>query len=337
MTVDIDAFLAKTGPCLDVRSPKEFQHAKIPGSINLPLFSDEERALVGTAYKRQGKDVAIRLGVKLVGPKLESMLAFADKEITSKEPVRVYCWRGGMRSGFVSYFLHFTGYPTLQLKGGYKAFRRFALSQLAKPLNLCVVGGFTGVGKTEILSALERQGEQVLDLEKLASHRGSVYGEVEGQTQPSNEQFENEIAMSLVQTNLKKSLWVEDESRLIGHCQIPGAFYEAKSRAPLFVIEAPKEVRIQRILQMYTSFPKEYWQKATLKIQKRLGGATTQKVLEHIQENRLVDGIVLLLDYYDRAYEHAISRHLGKVVRFSEKELSVDEWAKVLSDSQKNN
>jgi len=331
MTVDIDGFLTKSGPCFDVRSPQEFLHAKIPGAISLPLFSDQERAEVGTAYKRQGKDVAIRLGVKIVGPKLDSMLASVDRQIRSKEPIRIYCWRGGMRSGFVSYFLSFTGYPTLQLKGGYKAFRRFVLSQLAKPLNLYVVGGYTGVGKTELLYALEKQGEKVLDLEKLACHRGSVYGEIIGSKQPTNEQFENEIALALAQNDPQRPLWIEDESRLIGHCQIPSAVYEAKKRAPLFVIEAPKEVRIERILQLYSGFPKSYWQSATLKIQKRLGGLKTRQVLLCIEENRLIDGIVLLLDYYDRAYEHAISLHQGPVVRFSENERSIEDWAKTLT------
>lgn len=331
MTIDVAAFLRESGPCLDVRSPQEFLHAKIPGAISLPLFTDAERAQVGTAYKRQGKDVAIRLGVKIVGPKLESMLASVDALQSAKEPLRVYCWRGGMRSGFVSYFLQFSGYVTHQLKGGYKAFRRFALSQLEKPLKLCVVGGYTGVGKTEFLATLEKAGQQVLDLERLACHRGSVYGDILGLTQPSNEQFENEIALSLMSLDPAKPLWVEDESRLIGHCQIPGALYEAKKRAPLYVIEAPKEKRVARILQAYSNVPKSYWHNATLKIQRRLGGAKTQAVLRCVEEERLADAIVLVLDYYDRAYEYAISRHLGPVVRFSEQNGSFDDWATALT------
>lgn len=331
MTIDLAAFLGESGPCLDVRSPQEFLHAKIPGAMSLPLFTDAERALVGTAYKRQGKDVAIRLGVKIVGPKLESMLAAVDALQNTKEPIRVYCWRGGMRSGFVSYFLQFSGYVTYQLKGGYKAFRRFALSQLEKPLKLCVVGGYTGVGKTELLAALEKAGHQVLDLEKHACHRGSVYGDVVGMSQPSNEQFENEIALALAASDPTKTLWIEDESRLIGHCQIPGALYEAKKRAPLYVVEAPKEKRVERILQTYQNVPKSHWQTATVKIQKRLGGAKTQEVLRCIEEDRLDDAIVLILDYYDRAYEHAISRHLGPVMRFSEQNGSITDWATALT------
>lgn len=326
MTLSIEEFLARPGPCFDVRSPSEFLHAKIPGAISLPLFSNEERALVGTAYKRQGKDIAIRLGVKIVGPKLDAMLTDASEHISEKETARVYCWRGGMRSGFVRYFLDFAGIPTVQLKGGYKAFRRFALTELSKPCRLFVIGGFTGCGKTEVLQELKGQ---VIDLEALAAHRGSVYGDLADRTQPSNESFENALALSLYRGNREKSFWVEDESRMIGRCQIPSAFYDAMQRAPLFVINSSKEARIQRILELYSAFSKEHLIDSTKKIAKRLGGASTQKVLSFIEQGALVDAVCLLLEYYDKTYEYSISKHAGPVVRLSEPNKN---WATTLEE-----
>lgn len=333
MIADIEAFLAKPGLCFDVRSPKEYLHAKIPGALSLPLFSDEERALVGTSYKRQGKEVAIRLGVEIVGPKLSPMLASVDTSNTKKEPIGVYCWRGGMRSGFISYFLNFTGHATTQLNGGYKAFRRYVLAHLDKPRNLAVIGGLTGSGKTEILHALKRLGHSIVDLEQIARHRGSVYGELAGQNQPSNEQFENELASQIMPLPEQNLLWIEDESRLIGHCQIPNSFYEAKKRAPLFIVQATKDERVARILAMYANFSPKQWSDATIKIQKRLGSAKTQAVLQLIQQGQLADAISLLLDYYDQAYEYSISRHLGPILRFSERGLSAGDWATLLQNT----
>ncbi len=322
-------FLAHDCPCFDVRSPKEYAHAHLPGAISLPLFSDEERAIVGTAYKKQGKEVAIRLGVKLVGPKLASMLDAVDKVLVTSKSARVYCWRGGMRSGFVRYFLETIGIPTVQLKGGYKAYRRYCLNTLQKPYKLFVVGGFTGCGKTEVLKALSNK-NQVVDLEALASHRGSVYGDLV-EPLPSCEQFENELAYKLIGANGEAAIWVEDESRLIGRCQIPTPFYDAMLRAPLYIINCPLEARIERILALYSKFSKEQLIVATNKIARRLGGQHTKQVLGYIEQGMLADAVKLLLEYYDKAYEHAITKHKGPIIRLPEQNLTAQEWAVMLS------
>lgn len=330
MTVSLQEFLICQGPCFDVRSPKEFQHAHIPGAISLPLFSDDERAIVGTAYKQQGKDIAVRLGIKLIGPKLDSLLSEALEHLGSKKQAKVYCWRGGMRSGFVRYFLDFAGISSVQLKGGYKSYRRFALSTLTKPWRPFVIGGLTGSGKTEVLHALNEVGAQVIDLEALACHRGSVYGELAGCSQPSNEQFENELASKLLQHNLQHPIWVEDESRLIGRCQLPSHVYDAMQQAPLFIISSSKEDRIRRIVSLYSQFPKEQLLAMTQKITKRLGGASTKTVLAFIGQGALADAVRVLLEYYDKAYEHAISRHKGPKVSLVDQGHSAQEWAALL-------
>lgn len=330
MTVSLQEFLATQSPCFDVRSPKEFQHAHIPGAISLPLFSDDERALVGTAYKQQGKDIAVRLGVKLIGPKLDSMLTQALEHVGSNKCAKVYCWRGGMRSGFVRYFLDFAGISSVQLKGGYKAYRRFALSILNKPWNPLVIGGLTGSGKTEVLQALQEAKAQTIDLEALACHRGSVYGELAGCSQPSNEQFENTLATAFLQHTLHDPIWVEDESRLIGRCQLPAYVYDTMQRAPLYIITSPKDVRIERILSLYSQFPREQLLEMTKKIGKRLGGVSTKIVLSLIEKGALADAVAMLLEYYDKAYEHAISKHQGPIVRLPEQQNTAQGWAKIL-------
>src|ERR1700733_14354956 len=225
-------FLFSTEPLFDVRSPGEFQHSHIPGAVSLPLFSDEERAQVGLCYKQQGKEPALMLGLKFVGPKLSEM---ADKVIKQclQGRARVYCWRGGMRSSSVAMLLRMTGLQVMTLEGGYKRFRRHVLQTLSQIFSekLVVIGGMTGSGKTEILRVLKERGEQVVDLEQLANHRGSAFGGIGMELQPSVEQFENKIACLWDKLDLDRRIWLEDESRMIGKCKIPDALFAAMMQA----------------------------------------------------------------------------------------------------------
>ncbi|MBS0634114.1 MAG: tRNA 2-selenouridine(34) synthase MnmH [Verrucomicrobia bacterium] len=289
----------------DVRSPKEYTHAHIPGAISLPLFSDEERALIGTTYKREGQLVAVRLGIKILGPKLADYLAGAEAHLNGEKRATVYCWRGGMRSGFVCQFLGYVGIVCDQMKGGYKAYRREVLKQLQGPYTLKLIGGYTGAGKTDYLHT---QQAQTIDLEALAHHRGSVYGELG--KQPSNEQFENDIAHALSQANRDLPIWVEDESRLIGHCQIPTPFYEAMRQAPLYFLHVPKEERIKRIRDTYSKIPTLELISATQKLARRLN---IKPIVAHIEQGALDEAIDLLLTYYDKAYDFALSKHQGPI------------------------
>lgn len=279
-------------------------HAHIPGAISLPLFSDAERALVGTAYKKQGKNDAVRLGIKIVGPKLHTFLEQVDPCTNA----RVYCWRGGMRSGFIRYFFDLAGIATLQLDGGYKNFRRFVLETLSRPYPLKIIGGYTGSGKTELLKKLRG-----LDLEALAQHRGSVFGDIPDVVQPSCEHFENRLALEL--RNRSGPIWVEHESRLIGRCQIPNNFYSLMQTAPIYVMHVAKEQRLLRIVAEYGSFSKEQLKQKTMKLSKRLGLVVTKEVLRLIDEGNLIDAFSPLLDYYDKAYDHALKKHKGPVIQ----------------------
>jgi len=293
----------------DVRSPKEYLQGRIPGAVSLPLFSDEERALFGTAYKKEGQQVAIRLGIKIVGPKLDTLLTNALAHV--KEGATLYCWRGGMRSGFMRQFLELAGIPCTQYQGGYKAFRRQVLATFEKPYKLKLIGGLTGSGKTELLHRM--QGEQIIDLEALACHSGSVFGGLHGREMPTPEQFENELATKLNALDPTRVIWVEDESRLIGRCQIPGPFYEAMKQAPLYLVQTTKEARVARIMQQYGKFSREPLNEAVTKLAKRLGGEVTKKILA---SGSYEDAIRMLLDYYDKTYEYALAKHMGPILQY---------------------
>ena len=210
---------------IDVRSPKEFSQGHIPGAYNLPLFSNEERALVGTCYKQKGKEPAIKLGLEIVGPKMASFIEDARK-ISPNKQMLVHCWRGGMRSSSMAWLLELTGFDVSILKGGYKAYRNFALAIFNEDYKLKILGGKTGSGKTQLLHQMNKLGIQIIDLEAIAHHKGSAFGKIGHDAQPTSEQFENNLAMALQTLNAKKEIWLEDESKGIGKCFIPMNFWQ---------------------------------------------------------------------------------------------------------------
>lgn len=325
-------FIKTPGVIFDVRSPAEFCQGRIPGAVNLPLFTNIERAAVGTSYKHEGKQEAIDLGLKLVGPKLANFIAQAREQAPSGL-AKIHCWRGGMRSAAMAWLLGFTGMQTATLSGGYKVFRTWALNLLAKQYHLIILGGMTGSGKTHILHALKSLNAQVLDLEACAHHRGSSYGMLGMGNQPSNEQFENEIAVNLSSFDISQPIWVEDESRQIGSCTIPSPFFTQMSKAPLILIEVPIEERLARLNEEYGKAPPEHLANATKRIEKRLGGQRTKLILDAISAGNLQDAIEMVLKYYDGAYGHNRNRDARQTTSFSIPSLSPDAWAKLLIKS----
>ncbi|HVZ56322.1 MAG TPA: rhodanese-like domain-containing protein, partial [Chitinophagaceae bacterium] len=182
--IPIEAFLQRLGqgPLIDVRSPAEYGHAHLPGAVSLPLFSDGERKIVGTLYKQEGREPAIRAGLDFFGPKMRPMVetvaswAGSPGSAPGGPPtVLVYCWRGGMRSAGVSWLLDLYGFRVYTLIGGYKRFRGYVLDTFRTLFPLRLVGGYTGSGKTELLGELRKMGQAVIDLEALAVHRGSAF------------------------------------------------------------------------------------------------------------------------------------------------------------------
>ena len=308
---------------IDVRSPAEYTHAHIPSALNLPLFDNDERAMIGTTYKKQSREAAIKAGLPLFGNKMlsmietvESWILAAQKEGNLTKPtLYVHCWRGGMRSAAVAWLLDLYGYKVVQLTGGYKAYRNWVLEQFTIPYSLKVLGGYTGSGKTEILHALQEKNYSVIDLEGLAHHKGSAFGAIGQLAQPSQEMFENILAKKLFEVNKnKKHIWIEDESQRIGTVLIPTPLFHLMRNSTCYFMTIPFEQRLLFILEGYGKFDQQSLVEATERIQKRLGGLETKNAVEHIKQGELKEAFSILLKYYDKWYEkNAQNQVLPKV------------------------
>jgi tRNA 2-selenouridine synthase len=316
--MNIDNFILETNASIgssiiiDVRSPAEFEHAHIPTALNLPLFNNEERAFIGTTYKKQSREAAIKAGLPLFGTKMLSMIETVESWIKNKQKendltrpsIYVHCWRGGMRSAAVAWLLDLYGYKVIQLTGGYKAYRNWVLEQFTITYPLKVLGGYTGSGKTEILQALQEKNYAVIDLEGLAHHKGSAYGAIGQLPQPSQEMFENILADKLFEVNKKqKSIWIEDESQRIGKVLIPTPLFHLMRNSTCYFMTIPFEQRLAFIVQGYGKFDAQSLIEATERIQKRLGGLETKNAVAHIMQGELKEAFSILLKYYDKWYE----------------------------------
>lgn len=307
--IDVVNFLelSEKFPVLDLRSPLEFMSGHIPGAQNLPIFNDEERALVGTAYVNSGRQEAILLGLELVGPALKNF-ALKATEISKNGTVLVYCFRGGMRSGSAAWLFEFLGLDVFLLEGGYKAFRRHCRSVYEIPYEILVLGGRTGSGKTEILGELVVKNEQVLDIEGIARHRGSAFGGLGIVQDVSQEQFENNIFSVLRKLDAGRPIWVEDESRMVGRCEIPPEFFRQMRAAKTFFLDVSVSNRIEYLLGSYGQFQLAEIEVCVMNLKKRLGGERVKSILEKLSENNLRAVCEILLDYYDRSYDYGLSK-----------------------------
>lgn len=303
-------------PVADVRTPAEFAQGHIPGAFNLPLFSNEERVQVGTTYKQESREAAILLGFDLTGPKWSGFIRTA-LEMAPGRKIAVHCWRGGMRSGAMAWALDLYGFQVYLLEKGYKRYRRWVLDQFERDWPLSVVGGMTGSGKTRILREFKVRGEQVIDLEMLAQHQGSTYGTLGRLVQPSQEQFENDLAAALYGLDRRRRIWVEDESLTIGKRTIPRNFWNEIRAAVLFDVQAPLEVRVQALVEEYGSLDKDFLVECTERIWKRLGPDQTKRAVTAIREGRMEDFIREVLVYYDKTYRTGLqgrdAEHIIKV------------------------
>ncbi len=290
-------------PILDVRSPGEYARGHIPGARNLPLFSDAERAVVGTLYKQQGRDQAMLEGLRIVGPKLAALVEVA-RALAPEGRIRVHCWRGGERSGSVAWLLDKAGFAeVITLKGGYKAFRNHVLAGFDAPLDLRVLGGATGTGKTATLQHLQELGEQIIDLEALAHHKGSSFGGLGEAPQPTTEHFENTLWQVLQQLDPARPVWVEDEALMIGKVRLPDGFHARMREAWLYFVHMPAEERAERLVEAYGGFPPEQLAEAILRIRKRLGPQHCKAALEALAAGDLRAVALISLRYYDKAYQ----------------------------------
>jgi len=242
---------------LDVRSPAEYADDHLPGAISVPVLNDEERARIGTIYTQVSPFEAKKLGAALIARNIAHHLEekFSDRP-KSWRPL-VYCWRGGMRSGAMAHILAQVGWNTSQLQGGYKTYRRHvitALETLPAKLDFRVISGGTGSGKSHLLHALAEQGGQVLDLEKLAQHRGSLLGKLPDQPQPSQKTFETRLWDALRTFIPDCPVYIEAESRKVGVLSLPNALVERMRVSACLRIEVPQEARVKFLMDDYAHF-----------------------------------------------------------------------------------
>ena len=298
---------------IDVRSPGEFSEDHFPGAINLPVLSDAERERVGTLYKQVSSFEAKKVGAALVSRNIAQHLEhhFADKP-KSYRPL-VYCWRGGSRSGSMTHILQKIGFGAMQLEGGYKAYRRHVIAELASlppRLTYRVVCGPTGSGKSRLLQALASEGAQVLDLEALAAHRGSLLGALPDQSQPPQKSFESAIWFALTRFDPARPVFVESESKKIGSLRVPDTLMTAMRASPCVRLEVPLTARVRLLTEDYEHFLDD-----PETINRQLGylaplrGSDTVTAWQALANQQAWDQLVtaLLEQHYDPAYFKSLS------------------------------
>jgi tRNA 2-selenouridine synthase len=315
----IEDFLAlgAGAPVFDVRSPGEYTHASIPGAYSFPLFTNEERAIVGTLYKQRSREAAIKTGLDFFGVKMRRMVEEAEQIIqqhyaankqVQENKVFVHCWRGGMRSAAIAWLLDLYGFRVYTLVGGYKSFRKWAMQSLANPGPIQILGGYTGSGKTDLLQVLkDHHAQPVVDLEGIAHHKGSAFGAIDMPPQPSQEMFENRLAMAIHQIRSvpvysKAPIWMEDESQRIGNVNLPPFFWEPFRQQPVLFLDIPFEERLAYLVRTYGKLNKGDIAAAITRIQKRLGGLETKTALGYLVEGDTTECFRILLKYYDKKY-----------------------------------
>lgn len=292
-------------PVIDVRSPGEYKKGHIPGSFNIPLFDDNERSEVGKKYKQVSREAAVYAGLEFAGIKLVSLIKQA-KKIAGKKEILIHCWRGGMRSENMAWLFSVAGMKPYILTGGYRAYRQYIRGKLSENRKIVILGGKTGSGKTEILYEMEKLGQQIIDLEGLANHKGSAFGALGQEIQPTTEQFTNNLFDVWKDLDPNRSVWIEDESKKIGAVSIPEELYEKMNQAPVIVVEMKKELRIKRLVKEYSFFDSQLLEGSIIKIQKKLGGLNTRECIKAVREKKFARAIDISLTYYDKAYLYGL-------------------------------
>jgi tRNA 2-selenouridine synthase len=338
--INIEQFLelAKRHPVIDVRSPAEYKHAHIPGAYSLPLFTDVERAVVGTAYKQESREQAIKHGLGFFGPKMKKMVEDVERildlcsdnyrehssDLSNQSAIAnlqskillIYCWRGGMRSGAVAWLMDVYGFKVYTLIGGYKKFRRYVLDTFKLPFHFNILGGYTGSGKTEVLKELKKMGETVIDLEAIARHKGSAFGNIGMPPQPTQEMFENILSIELrkvpeIPPLGGRGAWLEDESQRIGLVNIPNDLWHTMRRSPVYFLHIPFEERLKHLAEEYGGLDKQRMIDAIGRIRERLGGLEANRAAELLKQDNIIESFRILLNYYDKWYTRALHNREG--------------------------
>jgi tRNA 2-selenouridine synthase len=317
MKINISEFLklASSIPVIDVRSPSEFQYGHIPGAYNIPLFDDKEREEVGIRYKKEGRIPAILRGLQMTGPTMHQKLEEALKLVKDNK-LLVHCWRGGMRSEAMAWLFSLGDIETLVLEGGYKSYRHYVLEGLAVKRKYYVLGGLTGSGKTGILNYLKSNGHQVIDLERIACHKGSAFGSLGQPGQPTSEHFANLLFHELEKTDRSKIIWLEDESKNIGTVFMPDQFFNNLREAPVIALIMDVQTRMPRLLNEYSTYSKEELIVSIKRISKRLGGDNTHEAIQAVENSNFARAIEITLNYYDKTYLFGLKKRTDNMIQY---------------------
>lgn len=299
---------------VDVRSPGEFRENRIPNAVNIPLFTDEERAEIGTLYKHEGQKAAKWRAMEIVSPKLPNLLEEIRKvEETHKKPL-LYCWRGGMRSQSIAHFAMMSGLHIQRLDGGYRAYREYVVQHIAEllPEQAVVIYGLTGTGKTDILHELTKLGYPVLDLEGYANHKGSVFGALSGQAPHNQKMFDALLYEDLQKIAGSSYFFMEGESKRIGHAVQPPELYEKKENGIHIRVNSSLEKRVERIYEQYVEETDAFHERVEFalgRIMKRVKPQEIQLELQRCLEERDYKEMIrlLIVYYYDPRYDNKIS------------------------------
>ncbi len=322
--INVEAlFQIKNAVPIDVRSPGEYEESHIPGAVNISLFTNEERAEVGTLYKQKGSAEAKWRAMEIVSPKLPAILgAIKEWQGREKQPV-IYCWRGGMRSGSVASFLEFAGLEAIRLSGGYRAYRNYILEKIPflLPNQAIVLHGMTGTGKTDILKRLEQKGYPVIDLEKMAAHRGSLFGAIGFSKDGHNQKtFDSLLFEDLREIKDSSYFLIEAESQRIGKAGQPNELYQKKLEGINIYLKASLKTRTERIYKEYVepNFEQEWFhQRISEKLQllkKRFkNNALHETMMEFAHQKQYEPVIGILLEYYyDPRYQYKKHEYKNK-------------------------
>ncbi|MEG6615692.1 tRNA 2-selenouridine(34) synthase MnmH [Peptococcaceae bacterium 1198_IL3148] len=309
--ITIEEALNMNNVCyVDLRSEGEYAEDTIPGAINIPIFNNQERALIGTTYKQIGVEQAKELGLEIIAPKL--LVIYKQlRDIAATKTLIVFCWRGGMRSKFVLSVVSSLGIPMLRISGGYKSYRKYVVQYLDReklPHKAVVLHGLTGVGKTEVLEKLTSMKEPVLDIEGLAKHRGSVYGKIGMPASPSQKSFESMIVDKLRKYEKVNYFLVECESRRLGKLLVPQIVLNTMADGYKVLLYAKLGKRVARITKDYTMGKDhniEALKSATSLLYKRLGKQKVAELNQMLDEHKFDDVFSFLLTtYYDPLYKY---------------------------------
>jgi len=299
---------------IDVRTPKEYQESTITGAINIPVLLDDERVMVGTAYKKESQEKAKQLGVEAISKRLGDITKQITELSKKYDNIIFFCARGGMRSGSMTSFFKSMGYKTARLSGGYKSYRAFILEdfeRIIKGVTLITLHGKTGTGKTRILNELHKKGIETIDLEGLAKNRGSHFGHIGIPQDRSQKTFES-LLYDAVKHRKNNVIMIEGESRKIGPIHIPNTFWTTMKKGVKILVEAPMEMRLDIIIDDYTGIDelKENLLEVAQRLKRYMDGNAYNKFINLVEKGEIREAALqMMLEYYDPMYNKSLDKH----------------------------